>query len=329
MIDWSLFLLCGTSLVFLHYYNLFLLCIVSIPVLYGRRRHFHTTLPCFVATAMAIAIPFALWSPTFVRQLSSWSAPDVLWWKHAIFFPVYVVGGRTFVWKHDGLVLLAVGWLLVLAAVLIPVIWGLRKSPKSIGIPLAIGVGMPAVAVAMSILKDPMLNCRYLAPVIPCLIVAATVSIWWLSRRHPYVGALAMTTAFVIPMISLPRMYLEQQKDDWRNAAQFISQNASSDLVAFNMDIGVVPYRYYDRDVRALPLKMDFTPGLSTPAMENYLQILSRSANFWVVHWLPSPKDDLPPTQQWLERHFQQVEEQTFRGLTVQRWQVDASNPSK
>ena len=324
LIDWSVFLLCGTSLVFLHYYNLFLLCIVSVPVLWGRRNHLWTTLPCFVATAAAIAVPFSLWLPVFIRQLSAWAAPDVPWWKHALYFPVYVVGGRTFVWKQDGLYLMAAAWMLVLVAILAPVIWGLFRSPKSIGIPLAIGVGMPAVAVAMSILKDPMLNCRYLSPVIPCLVVAATVSIWWLSRQYPIIGGSALTIAVSVAIAALPRMYGERQKDDWRSAVAYLSRRADDSLVVFNRDIGVVPYQYYDPDVRALPLKMNFDPTSDSVAMRDYERRMRAAGEFWVVQWLADLDSDLPAVQRWLTERFDAVQQREFRGLVVQRYVAGA-----
>ena len=169
---------------FLHYYNLFLMCVVAVPILVGRREQFVKTFGCLSATAALMAIPFALWSPQFVRQLAGWSAPDVHWWKHAVYFPVYVFGGRTFVWKEDGLAMMAAAGILVLVAIGLPVLVALRKSPRMVGVPLAIGIGLPIVAILVSLLNDPMLNCRYLAPVIPCF-----------ARRRDDLGRLAMAKA--------------------------------------------------------------------------------------------------------------------------------------
>ena len=322
MIDWTIFFLCGTSLVFLHYYNLFLMILVSLPVLYGRRRHLTKTFPSFVVVAGAMFIPFALWMPVFIRQLLAWSAPDVPWWKHAVYFPVYVVGGRTFVWKQDGLWLMAVAWAVVAVTILIPIIVGLRRSPKSIGVPLILGVGMPAVAVMMSILKDPMLNSRYLSPVIPCLIVAGTISIWWLAQRVPITGWVAGFTAFAIPIMSLPRLYSETQKDDWRSVAAYIESNGSDQLVAFDADIGVVPFQYYRPDQAVLPLKMDFTPERPSVAMDVYTARLETAGEFWIAVWLANQADDYPPTERWLNQRFDQVDEIDFRGIQLQRWRT-------
>ncbi|MEM9825712.1 MAG: glycosyltransferase family 39 protein [Planctomycetota bacterium] len=320
IVDWVAFMLCGNALVFCHYYNLFLMVIVSLPVIVGRRRHLAQTLPALGAVATAILVPFALWLPVFVRQLSAWSAPDVPWWKHAVYFPVYVVGGRTFVWKQDGLPAMGLAWVAVCTLILVPVIWGLRRSPKSIGIPLAIGVGMPAFAVMMSVLKDPMLNCRYLSPVIPCLIVAATISIWWLSRTTRWVGVMALGTSLLIAATSLPRMYGETHKDDWRGVAQYVQANGRDHAVVFKSDIGVIPFRYYLPEQTMLALKMDFDQSLDNPRMRQYEAQMRAMGDFYVAHWVAFPEENIPPVQRWLSQRFERVEAKQFRGILLERY---------
>ena len=320
VIDWVLFGLLGIVLIFLHYYNLFLVTIVSVPVLFGRRRHLAQTVPSFAAMGVALAIVFSFWAPVFATQLSAWSAPDVPWWKHALYFPVYVLGGRTFVWKEDGLIAMGVAWAAVAVGVLLPVIVGLRKCPKSIHIPLTIGVGMPAVAVTMSVLKDPMLNCRYLSPVIPCLIVAATISIWWLSRDRHWIGWTALTMAVVIAAVGLPRLFLNVQKDQWREVAQYVAKHGGEHPVAFRADIGAVPFSYYRPQQPVIPLKMDFDVRYNNVAMQNYRRILGEAETFWVAHWVPSPTDDIPPTRRWLDQGFDRVDSARFRGIELDLW---------
>ena len=330
MIDWCLFFLCGTALVFLHYYSLFLMIIISLPILAGRRRHLHKTLPALSLVAAAMFVPFMFWMPMFVKQMSIWSAPDVPWWKHALYFPVYVVGGRTFVWKQDGLMWMGAAFGLVLFGVLIPVIAGLRRSPRSIGVPLIVGVGLAAVAVMMSVLKEPMFNCRYLAPTIPCLIVAAVVSIAWLHQSHRWVAPMAGGIAFCVPLVAIPRIFLETQKNDWRGVAMHVEAAGDAAMpIAFRSDIGELSYRYYDPDRERIELRSDFQPESKSDRMDRYRKQLADDGEFWVAHCMPAPESSVPPAQRWLEYYFDLVERHEFRGITLERYRTPADSETR
>ena len=126
----------------------------------------------------------------------------------------------------------------------------------------------------------------------------------------------------MIAVAGLPRIYAVTQKDDWRGAAEYVMQIDDQALVVFYEDIGVTSYRYYDPDVRSLPLQMDFDPSVDTAAMATYESQMRAAGTFWVLYTLASPADDLPPAEAWFGKRFELIDESLYRGVIVQRYQT-------
>lgn len=317
--DWIALAACCVVLPHLHYYTLFVLVSLWIPLVFGRPDGRWKRLGGYVAMGIISAACFLPWAPNFLNQLTLWTAPYNPWMKHAAYFPVFVFAGRTLIWKQDGLMMMALAQIVVVSGIYAPTMFSIRRLASTLRVPLGIAGGVIVLAAVVSIFYDSLLNSRYLSPIIPALMVAWSVAIWKIPDRLRWVRVLAIGLAFVVAAASLGRMYRFNHKHDWRAIATMIAQRGDDLPVAFYDDIGEESFLYYRPEHpthRLIDRFGDQGQGWDRAGVE---QTLRDGGDFWFCLWT---LDDWESIETWMETRFDRVDAADFGEVQLRRYAI-------
>ncbi len=316
---WWMLGACCVVLPHLHYYTLFVLVTLWIPLVFGRSDGRWQRLAGYVLIGVISGLCFLPWSPNFFHQLTIWSAPYNPWMKHAAYFPVFIFAGRTLIWKQDGLMMMAAAQVVVMLGIFAPCLDSIRRVFATIRVPVGIAIGVTVLAAVLSVLYDSLLNSRYLSPIIPGILVAWSVAIWSLSDRLRIVRSIAIGLALIVAITSLGRMYAFNHKHDWRGIATVIAQRGDDLPVAFYDDIGEESLLYY-RPTQATHRLIDrFGDQGGGWSEANVEQTLRSGGDFWFCLWT---LDDWESIEAWLEARFERVDAADFGEIQLRRYRV-------
>ncbi|QDT03400.1 hypothetical protein K227x_17820 [Rubripirellula lacrimiformis] len=316
---WVALTACSIVLPHLHYYTLFVLTVLWIPLVFGRKDERLSRFVQYVGMGLISLLCFLPWSPNFLLQLTLWTAPFNPWMKHAAYFPVYTLAGRTGIWKQDGLMMMLLAQVVVLGGVYLPALLSIKSVFRIIRVPALIAIGVMSLALFVSVVYDSLLNCRYLSPVIPCIIIAWSVAIWHLPQRLKMLRWCSIALVCLIAMGSLGRMYARNHKHDWRGVAAMISHRAADSPVVFYEDIGEESFHYYraGHATRRVPERFgNAGEGWNESGLESELQ---QMGDFWFCLWT---LDDWEAIETWMEDRFDRIDAADFGEIQVRRYQV-------
>lgn len=322
--DWIALAACCVVLPHLHYYTLFVLVSLWIPLVLGRPDGRWKRFGGYVVIGVISAACFLPWSPNFFHQLTLWTAPYNPWMKHAAYFPVFVFAGRTLIWKQDGLLMMALAQIVVISGIYAPASLSLRRFASKLRVPLGIASGVILLAAVLSVFYDSLLNSRYLSPIIPALLVAWSVAIWNIPDRLRWLRVVAIGLSVIIAAASLGRMFQINHKHDWRAIATMIAERGDELPVAFYDDIGEESFLYYRPDhptYRLIDRFGDQGQGWNRAGVEDSLQA---AGEFWFCMWT---LDDWESIETWMEARFDRVDAADFGEVQLRRYAI--RNPSK
>lgn len=322
--DWIALAACCVVLPHLHYYTLFVLVSLWIPLVLGRPDGRWKRFGGYVVIGVISAACFLPWSPNFFHQLTLWTAPYNPWMKHAAYFPVFVFAGRTLIWKQDGLLMMALAQIVVISGIYAPASLSLRRFASTLRVPLGIASGVILLAAVLSVFYDSLLNSRYLSPIIPALLVAWSVAIWNIPDRLRWLRVVAIGLSVIIAAASLGRMFQINHKHDWRAIATMIAERGDELPVAFYDDIGEESFLYYRPDhptYRLIDRFGDQGQGWNRAGVEDSLQA---AGEFWFCMWT---LDDWESIETWMEARFDRVDAADFGEVQLRRYAI--RNPSK
>lgn len=276
----------------------------------------------------AVVLVWSPWLPTWwtqVRRVDNefWIQPPT---RAAVFdlWPTLVSAHLPMQpdWLRLGVSLLA-----VLVAAL--GIWALRRRPRLLGLLLVLVIAPVAVELLVS-LRRPIFYDRTLiwitAPLL-MLMAAGVVSL----RRTVVLPALLLALLAAANILSLNEYYRRFEKEQWREAAAYVAQEAGDgDLLLFNASWVQIPFEYYfERSGRALEMRGApvnlFDAGILEPKMTaadvpTLTPLLEENACIWLVYshnWYTDPEEWLTRT---LERTHDLYDRRTFYGLQLLRY---------
>ena len=319
---WIGFAVICACLPYLHYYAFFVLAASAWPILYACRQHCMRTFWSLVAVYSFAALAFAPWMPSFFRQLNLWSSPDNPSLKHALYFPVYTFGGRTFIWKEDGLPLMIVAAIVVLGMIVLPSLLNVGRIGRKYFVALTFVIGVPGLAILASLIKTPMINCRYLGLVIPSILIIWSAAIWELPSRQRVLRLVAFFAIGLVTLLSLGRLYAVKHKHDWRSVAEHVRQRAPNLPVLFYEDIGETSFLYYRPEHDTMRLAGAFTDNGEAWKQQRYDTSIRKYADecggFWVCFWVPDGRwGEQEAVILWLERDYEVVDEKWYGKLRL------------
>lgn len=321
--DWIGLAACCVVLPHLHYYTFFVLGSLWIPLVFGRRDGRKRRAIGYLVMGVISAAIFLPWTPNFLIQLNTWSAPYNPWMKHAAYFPVFTVAGRTLIWKQDGLLMMLFAQVVVVGGIYLPVVVSIARAGwgavSAIRVPLGLVCGVMAFAMVLSVTYGSLLNCRYLSPIIPSILVAWSLVIWNLTSGNGLFRNVAITLACVIACASLGRMYVQPHKHDWRGVAKMVAERDENLPVVFYEDIGTESFQYYRPNHRIMPLIDRFGDSGVAWDKAGYAERLAQEGDFWFCLWT---LDDWEAIETWMEERFERVDAADFDEIQLRRYQV-------
>jgi uncharacterized membrane protein len=315
----------GSIMPHLHYSSFFFLLAVGLTILWARRETFGVTLGRLLVAGVLVGLAFLPGLDLFFHQLGlEWSnAVQAL--PHILYFPVYAIGGRTFIWKEDGLPLLALAELLVLGAIWFPVLWNLRHDKHYVWIALAVAGGVLLLVSAVSLLYLPMFNSRYASFVVPPLLIVVADALVGLHDRAPRLARLLPAVLGTVLAISLFRMVTELQKDDWRSLAAYVAAQGGDKTLVFYEDIGWMPLVYYRPEQECFQMLPEFSQGGASWTDAGYPEKLRRLGEFWFVLWPVYDDGYQQEVLDWLSQTFTVIDDQSFHGLRLWRLKLSGA----
>jgi 4-amino-4-deoxy-L-arabinose transferase-like glycosyltransferase len=243
---WAGFAAAGVAMVHLHYYGFFVLAVLGIDLLVWACRGGRREVLRLALAAAAVALGFAPYLPTFVRQLGAGAARSKeTWWQHLALLPSFSVVGRTLVWKEAGALPVAACAALVVLAVFVPLAWLLARARPWPRLAAVLALGLPAL-VGLVALKVPMVHSHYLSVVFPALLllIACALDAGLKGRVGLGLWVPAVALAVLTPA-ALARLYLVRHKTDWRAVAAAVERRGGDLPVYFYEDLGAGPFAYY------------------------------------------------------------------------------------
>lgn len=315
---------------YLHYNTFFFLAVVPWPILWSGRVHFRKTVGKLLAFYGIVGITFLPWIPTFYNQLVLETSRQVSsWFLHAIYFPVYAIGGRTLVWKQDGAYLVMLTEIIVLFAVLLPLITRGRGAKDFLAVAWSVVLGVPVAAFLVSLTLSPVFNGRYVSFVIPALMVILAEGIQQRSTTNFCKRWLPAALLGLLMVISLFRLYTGKHKDDWRGLAQYVGTHGPQQRVVFYEEVGRIPFGYYRPQQPILRILKNFDSKSQAWKVAGYLSEMKKSRDFWFVISPELSDSQHAEIMNWLETHFEQIDAQRFRGLQLLRYRYPKSSPGE
>ncbi len=314
---------------YLHYNTFFFLAVVPWPILWSGRVHLRKTVGKLLAFYGIVGITFLPWIPTFYNQLVLETTRQISsWFLHALYFPVYAIGGRTLVWKQDGAYLAALTEIIVLFAVLLPIIRG-GGSKAFLAVAWSVVLGVPVAAFIVSLTLSPVFNGRYVSFVIPTLMVILAEGIQRRSTANSCKHWLPAALLGLLMVISLFRLYTGEHKDDWRGLTQYVGTHGPQQRVVFYEEVGRIPFGYYRPQQPILRILKTFDSKSQAWKVAGYLSEMKKSRDFWFVISPELSDSQHAEIMTWLETHFEQVDAQHFRGLLLLRYRYPKSSPGE
>ncbi len=155
---------------------------------------------------------------------------------------------------------------------------------------------------------------RYLTPFLPGYLLLLAVGINRLPRLD--LKVIAIVAVVLLSANSLAFDYTNQQKDDWRSVAAYVTANSrSGDVVVFNPAWNYQPFDYYAEN--EVDVYKDL-PGVITA--QNVEQEVSRAAKdrkrIWLIRTTPA-SDSNGEITRYLDAHFKLESAARFRGIEL------------
>ena len=275
----------GISLLYLHYYAFFVLAALALAIVWGRRLS-TSEAARLAATYACIGLAFVPLLPLLRAQLAEGATrSESSWGPHAVLFPFHSLVGHTLAWKLDPRWLLAAAYAMVVLGVVLPAAWGLlrqRRAPVlSTVTPLA-----TFFLVLLVSLRSPLLHSRYMAVVVPCMMISLVAGLSSLANERPRLARSVALLAATLIVASLARLYAEPHKPDWRGVAEAVGRIAPGLPVFFLDDTGALPYAYYrPSDASfAVAASADGTRWADDSALAS---MSAQPRGFWLALYLP------------------------------------------
>ena len=337
---WAAYVACTVQALWTHNTAIFLPLAVNlftIPaiLLAGRRaqpqpRAGDLDLPALRAWLFAQVAVFLIWSLWLTTWLEQVRRVDEEFWIQPPTRAVIVALWPTFTSAHlpaaPGLTL---GVSLLAAALFALGSAALRDRPRLLALLLTL-CAVPVAGELLVSLRRPIFYDRTLIWVtIPfLLLIAAGVTAL---RRWPLAQALVLLLFAGANVLSLNEYYRRFDKEQWREAAAYVAQEAGGgDLLLFNASWVQIPFEYYfarsgrTLEMRGAPADL-FDAGVLEPIMDAadvpaLERLLAARPCIWLVYshnWYTDPESLLPRT---LERTHTLYDRRQFYGLELRRY---------
>jgi hypothetical protein len=318
--DWVGFVITCAVLPHLHYYSFFFLAVIGTLILWFCRATLWPTLGRLVMAYAAIGLAFLPGLRLFKTQLEIVQEVAVNSLVQGLSFPVYVLGGRSFVWKQDGTALLVIAELLTIFGIWLPVFWQIRKDRQAPWLALAAAAGVFLVAGGVSGFYMSMFNARYVSFILPLLMIVVAYAMVQMVRGKRRGAMIPAVLLGIVTCVSLVRMYAEVQKDDWRSLSQHIATHGPDIPVVFYEDIGALTFKYYRPDQPIVQLFEDFERDGAAWYSAGYANTLNDLPEYWLVI-SPIWTDEIPQqVTEWCSQGGDLLEQKSFKGLYMARF---------
>lgn len=273
------------------------------------------------------------WLVNFVRQ--SLKVDQEFWIRPLNAIQIYETV-RRLLFEHFTIRPIVVLWILFALLCASIGFWQLRRANNLAGSLLLSFWLTPFFAEMLLSLRRPLLHPPSLVwTSIPLYLLLAIGITNWLHRWQgirPKIVAAILIGIIAINGLGLHNYYFYVEKEQWRDAAQFVSERANpSDLILFNATWVQLPFEYYAQrqglsaELRGLPVDL-FERGVTEPKMSRddlpYLrQLLANKKHVWLVYshdWYTDP-DQLVLSN--LRSQMTEIQSQQFQGVRIFEFQ--------
>ncbi len=166
---------------------------------------------------------------------------------------------------------------------------------------LAMGLLLPLTAFFWIIARRPAFNPKYMVNILPLFWLAVAAGIRRLSRYKVWPAAPALLVPLILAGLGWPYVWSTQAlREDWRTAAQYVSQRATSeDTVFVHLHYAHIPFDYYYRGQAEVVAPLGSRP----PAVQDLDGLLSPFGGAGVL-WLVQSQEWNTDPQHVVERWF-------------------------
>lgn len=312
---WLAFTILASSFSYLHYYGLLLLPVfcVSMTARIWRREP-GRIVPIALAFAVVLAV-FLPWLPALRDQIAMGTERSgSTWLLHLGALPLYSLAGTTLVWKEDGPVIFAALDAICLVVVIVPaIVFAIRGRVLPL-LPATLAFGLVLAALVVSVLKSPMLNARYLSPVLPCLLIVVAAGLASGFSQWARVSRVASIVLAALTVGSLALIYTAQHKEDWRPIVGKAVEEPWLPVFCYE-DTAELSIGYYAPFLRVHPITARFSPGGKAWVDDGTLAKMNdQTSGFWFIVYL-SIADRLEERDRidgWLREHFRISDSDTY-----------------
>lgn len=172
-------------------------------------------------------------------------------------------------------------------------------------------MALPAVVAFVLAQFKPMFVLRYMVPFVPAFAIVA-------GRGFCQIRRTALRWAVMVPYLAgvaavLLVMYTVPQKEDWRGAAAYLTQNAPAGSTIFlvDEDIRVPLVHYYQVAADLHPVWRGHTSDADL--QPKVAPVVANAADFWLV----VSHTDNDALEQYLRRYGDVVERRKFRDIVI------------
>lgn len=236
--------------IYSHYFAFFILMAQNIFLAINWKRYKHSLNKWIIAQASIFLLYAAFWLPSLISQIGikgNLGRYETTWLKHILFTPVFYSIGRTLIWDDSPTIKILIYLPLVLLIFGIPFILGVLRSRKDkepsslVHLWLLAPIIIPAL---ISVFFFPLYCGRYSVMASPAYYILISLGIFSIKKvktRIIFVSGIILLSA-----LSLTNYYTHSFKFEWRQAANYIKENAGpQDAVLFDADFGETPFSYY------------------------------------------------------------------------------------
>ena len=208
------------------------------------------------------------------------------------------------------------------ALAVVGAIWALRRD-LSQGLIVALYTVVPlSLIFLLSVWRLPIFGPPYIIMAAAPLLLAAALGVEALWQRRAAAGVAALCALCLISLFAVRYDWDRSMgKEDWRAAAQYISEHAGpNDAILAMPYYASLPLSYYYRG--ALPILQPFSDPVKAEAIGPALQGIEQYDTIWLVWSHGEQLDPAGLLRRWLLERYPELTGQYPRGVEVRAFAV-------
>lgn len=193
------------------------------------------------------------------------------------------------------------------------------RSQRAPGFLVLVWVLVPLGAFLWLNSRRPAFNPKYLAPVLPAVWIGVGAGIARLSRWRRWLGGVAAVSPLLLAALGWPYVWsTDALREDWRTAAKYVSDRATSDDTVFvHLHYARIPFEYYYSGAAGVVAPLGSRPPSDEAELDGPLRPYSGSDVIWLVQSQEHNTDPRHVVEAWFAGRGPMATEQYPVGMSV------------